>query len=336
MDNTVPCADALAKAKHELSLILKHAGEGIYGLDRDGKTTFVNYAAANMVDLTLEQMKGKCNHALVHHHRKDGSVYNKEDCPIYATLQDGVARHGEDEHFMRSGGTFFPIEYFVNPIIENDEITGAVVTFIDITQRKKRQQQLDEYKNKLEKMVEEKTQELAAANEELLKISLQDALTGIANRRAFDLCLSEEIRRAARVNEPLTLILGDVDHFKKYNDTYGHHGGDQCLKQIAQTIQKTFQRAGELVARYGGEEFAIVVPTMDIDHIKYQINQLLENIKNLNITHKNSGCSNVISMSFGIAHFIPNGDDLKNMIIRADDALYAAKLAGRNQYVIAK
>jgi diguanylate cyclase (GGDEF)-like protein/PAS domain S-box-containing protein len=334
MSDNSPCSETLTKVQRELELILAHAGEGIYGLDKFGKTTFVNNAAAQMVDLNLSQLQGKCNHSLVHHHRIDGSDYPKEECPIYKTLQDGLARHGEDEYFMRADGSFFPIEYFVNPIIDDDETIGVVVTFIDITTRKERQQQLHEYQTRLEEMVEEKTIKLKTANEALIKISFLDGLTGIANRRAFDKALTSEIRRSARARNPITLMLADVDFFKKYNDTYGHHEGDICLKKIAQAIDDTFKRAGDVVARYGGEEFGVILPEMNLEQVKQKANHLLSNIRKLKIAHEDSDCNNFISISLGIVHMTPSPDDSKKLIESADKALYQAKKSGRNQMKI--
>ena len=334
MNDKYPCSETLTKVQRGLELILAHAGEGIYGLDKHGKTKFVNHAAAQMVNLDLTQLQGECNHSLVHHHHIDGSDYPREECPIFKTLQDGLARHGEDEYFVRADGSFFPIEYFANPIIDNDETVGVVVTFIDITERKERQQQLHDYQTRLEEMVEEKTIELRAANEALVRISFIDGLTGVANRRAFDKALTSEIRRSARACKPITLMLGDVDFFKRYNDKYGHHEGDVCLIKIAQAIDETFKRAGDVVARYGGEEFAVILPEMNLEQVKQKAKKLLSNIQNLKIVHEDSDCNDFISMCWGIVHLTPEPDDSQKLIESADKALYEAKHLGRNQFKI--
>ena len=329
------CNDALSRVQEELALILTHAGEGIYGLDLEGKTTFVNNAAARMVGLKLEHLKGQCNHSLVHYKHQDGSDYPKSQCPIYATLQDGKPRHGDDEYFIRTDGIPFPIEYFANPIISEGKLKGVVVTFIDITERKQKEALLYQYQHKLEEIVEEKTKELQLANEELKRLSLTDGLTGIANRRCFDEVLNTEIRRAQRAGKPLTLILGDVDFFKKYNDSYGHQAGDDCLKKIACALSSVFQRAGDLVARYGGEEFAIIIPDLPFESVEKKAEQLLNYIHGLRIVHEYSDISQFVSMSLGIVHVIPDDSASKSLVELADEALYQAKMSGRNRYVVA-
>lgn len=328
--------DTLSKAEQELSLILTHAGEGIYGLDLNGKTTFVNNAAAEMVGLELDDLKGRCNHTLVHYKHHDGSHYPKSECPIYSTLQDGVPRNGDDEYFIRKSGEAFPIEYFVNPIIQNGKLKGAVVTFIDITERKKKEALLYKYQHKLEELVKAKTSELQIANEELRKLSITDGLTGIANRRCFDEVLFIEISRAKRHFRPLALILGDVDFFKKYNDAYGHSAGDVCLKNIGAVLKDTFKRSGDLVARYGGEEFAIILPDLQEKKLEEMLEKVQRNIFKLKIKHKFSSVNEFITMSFGVIYLIPKEHTNCSFIEKADKALYMAKNQGRNQFFISK
>lgn len=322
-----------AETENQLALILAHAGEGIYGLDKEGKTTFVNDAASQMVQLDLGQMQGVCNHTLVHHHHADGSEYPAQDCPIYATLHDGKARHGEDEYFWRADGTSFPIEYFTNPIYENGKISGAVVTFIDISERKKTDQKLKDYQTKLEEMVDQQTVELQGAVDKLRKMALIDGLTNISNRRAFDEKLHDEVNRAARKKETLTLMIADVDFFKKFNDTYGHQEGDNCLKHIASTMDQMFQRSGDQVSRYGGEEFAIILPSINLRESAEQASRLIEAVEKLNISHR-AGCNGVVSISLGLVNIVPEAHDEQQIIKLADDALYEAKRKGRNQFKV--
>jgi len=335
MIHETPCAQTLSKISHQLELILTHAGEGIFGLDVTGKTIFVNQAAAAMTGLSLDQMQKSSNHELVHHHRPDGSEYPKEDCPVFATLTDGIPRKGEDEFFIRADGSFFPIEYFANPIIENGEITGVVVTFIDITERIKTQQMLLDYQTNLEQLVEQKTQDLQAANQQLLTMSLVDGLTNIANRRAFDQTLFDELRRAARKKETMTLMIADIDFFKQFNDTYGHCAGDDCLKEIALAIQSNFKRSGDFVARYGGEEFAMILPSMTLTKSEVIAAKLITKIEQLNISHKASACSGFVTLSLGLVNIVPTVSHTPEALIKlADKALYLAKNSGKNQFKV--
>ena len=128
---------ALERLRRELELILNTAAEGIYGVDADGRTTFANPAAARMVGRTPEELIGQFQHELIHHSRPDGSPYPADDCPIYAAYHDGEVHHVDDEVFWRKDGTSFPVEYTSTPIREDGWITGAVVTFRDISERKR-------------------------------------------------------------------------------------------------------------------------------------------------------------------------------------------------------
>ena len=134
--------DELARVKRQNELILEAAGEGIYGLDCDGNTTFVNPAAAAMLGWKADALIGQPMHPLLHHTRPDGSAFPREECPIYAAFKDGAVHHVDDEIFWRRDGSSFPVEYTSTPIRENGKLTGAVVVFKDIAERKQAEQEL--------------------------------------------------------------------------------------------------------------------------------------------------------------------------------------------------
>jgi len=181
----------------------------------------------------------------------------------------------------------------------------------------------------------ETSRELAAANRELENLSRQDGLTGIANRRYFDSYLVTEVKRASRERQPLSLILADVDHFKAYNDFYGHQAGDDCLRQVASALRSVGRRPADLAARYGGEEFAIVLPATAMEGAVDVAKSLIRAIEGMSIPHARSGVSPSISLSQGIASLIPVQDTKpENVIELADQALYQAKQQGRNRYVV--
>ncbi|PJA32377.1 MAG: sensor domain-containing diguanylate cyclase [Zetaproteobacteria bacterium CG_4_9_14_3_um_filter_53_7] len=133
---------ALEASRNRQRLILESAGDGIYGLDLQGKTTFINPAAARMLASTEEELLGQPMHDLLHHTRADGSHFPKEQCPIYAAIKDGQTRHVKDDLFWRMDGSSFPVDYISTPIVETGEIVGAVVTFNDITERKQADQEI--------------------------------------------------------------------------------------------------------------------------------------------------------------------------------------------------
>jgi diguanylate cyclase (GGDEF)-like protein len=181
----------------------------------------------------------------------------------------------------------------------------------------------------------ETSRELAAANRELESLSRQDGLTGIANRRYFDSYLVNEVKRASRERQPLSLILADVDHFKAYNDFYGHQAGDDCLRQVASALKSVGRRPADLAARYGGEEFAIVLPATAMEGAVDVAKSLIRAIEGMAIPHVRSGAGACVSLSQGIASMIPVQDTKpENVIELADQALYQAKQQGRNRYVV--
>jgi diguanylate cyclase (GGDEF)-like protein/PAS domain S-box-containing protein len=172
---------------------------------------------------------------------------------------------------------------------------------------------------------------LEIANRQLEQLAFLDALTQIANRRRFDEYLEREWRRLRREQASLTLILCDVDYFKRYNDTYGHPRGDECLQQIAQVLKQLCQRPADLVARYGGEEFALILPYTDAVGASRIAESIQERIRNLRIINVNT----YITLSFGITTLIPSETSSpRTLIAAADLALYQAKAAGRNRYVV--
>lgn len=177
--------------------------------------------------------------------------------------------------------------------------------------------------------------ELAIANRELEKLSRQDGLTGIANRRYFDTYMLTELQRAARAREPLSLILMDVDFFKLYNDCYGHQAGDQCLRQVADALRAAARRPADLPARYGGEEFAMVLPETAMDGAIDVAESMQALIARAAISHSRSEVGASITLSLGISSMIPDQDSMpEDLIKHADSALYQAKHQGRNRIVV--
>lgn len=184
-----------------------------------------------------------------------------------------------------------------------------------------------------------KEQQLAHANQLLAKLSATDGLTGLHNRRSFDEALAAEWQRCARHELPLALLLVDIDHFKLYNDHYGHLAGDDCLRRVAQVLNADFRRTGEVVARYGGEEFVLLLPGIALAGAREVAQRCLERIRTENIPHAASPTSPRLTLSIGVAAWVPDGKAQVNqahrLINAADAALYHAKQNGRARYVLA-
>jgi diguanylate cyclase (GGDEF)-like protein len=166
-------------------------------------------------------------------------------------------------------------------------------------------------------------------------LALVDALTGLANRRQFDTMFEREWRRAVREQTALALLMIDVDNFKAYNDCYGHRRGDEALTTIAQSIESTVVRPGDVAARYGGEEFAVILPATETSSALVVAERIRTSIAALEVPHEND-TSSVTSVSIGVASIVPRrADDRATLIDAADAALYEAKRAGRNRTLAA-
>jgi diguanylate cyclase (GGDEF)-like protein len=193
------------------------------------------------------------------------------------------------------------------------------------------QAQLKAYSLNLEVEVSKRTAALEQANQELHRLAMLDGLTRVANRRHFDEYLQQQWTLLMRLQQPLALILVDVDEFKRYNDHYGHIAGDDCLKQMAQTISESILRPADLVARYGGEEFAIVLPFTTLDGARQVATTIKTAVYDLGLPHAKSSVSDRLTLSLGISCIVPQPElSLERLIATADKALYQAKDKGRD------
>lgn len=215
----------------------------------------------------------------------------------------------------------------------------------DVLQNKlmKTQQELDRRNEELEQKnaeVNRRNEELESArgqleqaNHSLHILSYLDGLTGVANRRHFDEYLEQEWRRAVRKGSTVALILLDIDHFKRLNDSAGHQFGDECLRRVADTLIVSVRRAGDLAARYGGEEFALILPDAQLDWALGFAEDIRERVEALAIPHPESPLG-VLTVSLGVAAELPlDPEAATTLIAKADRALYRAKQEGRNRVV---
>lgn len=231
---------------------------------------------------------------------------------------DGVD-HEADYRALTIDGDFIWIRDVVHVIRKNGVTTELVGFMFDISERKKMEEELLSLNRKLEAM------------------TLQDGLTGVANRRLFDQAMNSEWFRSMRDRQPLSLIVLDIDHFKQYNDHYGHLAGDDCLTKVAQELNKIPLRSTDLFARYGGEEFVLLLPKADKDSAIEIAEKCRKVVQKLAIPHEKSGSGDTITISLGVATVIPaQGAEPTSLFEEADRLLYRAKELGRNRVVSGK
>jgi len=184
----------------------------------------------------------------------------------------------------------------------------------------------------LRDMTDQKLAEMALQN-----LATKDSLTGLANRRSLDDKLQFEWKCGQRTGMSLAFILADIDHFKHYNDHYGHPKGDECLRAVAGAIGATVFRPADMTARYGGEEFAIVMPNTDLAGAQAVAERICRTVRDLAIPHAASDTTPHVTISLGVSALVPDsGNSLDKLIGAADAALYQAKNAGRNRAMVAE
>ncbi|MDJ0705452.1 MAG: diguanylate cyclase [Leptolyngbyaceae cyanobacterium MO_188.B28] len=289
-------ADLIIYANQQLSAVLGYTLEDIQGLGG----SFVK-KLAHADDLGTDQT-GSCNLL----NNQDGNVQDEEvlECERRVRHKSGEWR------WLMIREAVFRSDELGQPI----QIIGNAA---DISDRKQAEASLQ------------------ALNSELEKLAATDGLTQLANRRSFDQALHREWSRMRQAQKPLSLILGDIDCFKPYNDTYGHQAGDDCIQQVAAAIRQAAIGSTDLVARYGGEEFAVIVSDTDVEEAVQVAKQILSAVKALQISHGQSTVGSVVTMSLGVATVIPNGKiSPDSLIALADKGLYQAKREGRDRYCI--
>ncbi|MHB1216434.1 MAG: sensor domain-containing diguanylate cyclase [Thiobacillus sp.] len=230
-----------------------------------------------------------------------------------AQSRDGCD-HEADYRALTKDGDYVWIRDVVHVVRNDDGEVDSLVGFMfDITERK------------------ETEQKLMALQKELEEFSFRDGLTGIANRRMFDSIMEVEWTNARRNNQPLSLIMIDIDYFKPYNDHYGHIQGDDCLKHVGQILSSAATRPRDLFARFGGEEFVLVLPETDAASAKKVADRCRNLLFKEQIPHEKSPVSPILTVSLGVDTILPTHKDQPLGFIKAvDTLLYQAKQNGRN------
>ncbi|OHB28714.1 MAG: hypothetical protein A2X84_06400 [Desulfuromonadaceae bacterium GWC2_58_13] len=292
----------------ELEQVFQACTDAMWVVREDAVVVRVNAAMLKLLGKTQEEVVGKLCSTLID--------YRKCDAPACPLIQGkGLECCQEiDIQFSEESGETRHFILSTAPLVTLDGSPGIVGQFKNITSRKKAEE------------------ELARANAALERIARVDGLTQVANRRCFDETLQREWRRMSRERKPFSLLLCDIDFFKKYNDTYGHQEGDECLRQVARALEKSALRPADLVARYGGEEFVLLLPDAEISGAMLVADRILKSVGALQIEHRASTVSPHVSISVGAACIMPGqAATPEDLVVRADQALYQSKDQGRNR-----
>ncbi|MDR3087111.1 MAG: diguanylate cyclase, partial [Azoarcus sp.] len=288
----------IEKLSQRNALLLDTAADGICGVNQGGLITFINRSALTMHGYQYDEVVGKSPHSLFQHHRPDGRPNPLENCPFFQTLTDGEPRECE-EWLLRRDGSYFPAKMTVNPIFEHKQISGAVISFHDITDQRNRQ-------------------------EALLQLATTDSLTSASNRRHFMDQLDAELSRQRRHGGLASLLMTDLDYFKRVNDEHGHAAGDVVLSHFVHIARKTVRRS-DVIGRLGGEEFAILLPGDGVQGAR----ELAERLRQA-FEANPARIGNIFipaTVSIGISDLRTDDMTPDISLRRADMALYAAKAA---------
>lgn len=296
----------LYKLSRNYELILSSLGEGVYGLDLNGNTTFVNPAACKILGYQETDLIGKPMHQMVHYAYPDGKAYPRERCPMYGAFKEGKVTRVDNEVLWHKEGHAIPVRYTSTPIYESHVVQGAVVTFLDTSKEKQ-------------------------ATEALEYLAHFDSLTNLPNRRSFLNELEATLSSIHQDKSRFAVIFIDVDNFKNFNDQHGHELGDKLLASMAEKFTQVMKGIGFL-ARIGGDEFAGIIESLT------SLNDLSGFIENLLRCGREAvlidGHRMNPSISIGVAVYPEGGHDAKTLLKHADIAMYRAKEQGKDAFTI--
>ncbi|MBW3585580.1 MAG: diguanylate cyclase, partial [Cyanobacteria bacterium 0813] len=308
----------LQESEERYRSVIASMTEGVVLQLADGQITACNASAERILGLTAEQMMGRTSVDLDWRTvREDGEPFPGQQHPAIITLRTGQPQSNVVMGIHKSDKTLTWISMNSQPLfhLNQSQPYAVVTTFADITERKRAEDMLRH-----------------RADRERL-IATTDGLTQVANRRCFDERLQSEWHRLMQGRQQLSLIMLDVDYFKRYNDCYGHQAGDTCLVKVAKAVAAAVKRSADLFVRYGGEEFAAILPSTDAAGAIAVAKSMGQAIRHLAIPNEQSDVSSIVTVSMGIATVIPClGTSPAELIALADRALYDAKRQGRDRY----
>lgn len=325
-------ASSASISQARLEAVLALSADAIITIDEKGIVETFGGSSERIFGYSPAEIIGKSvNKLMPEPHAGNHDDYMKKYLRTGETKVIGI---GRETIARKRNGDVFPVALAViESVIHGRRVFTGVLR--DLTETKRVERELNEHRARLEILVAERTAALLEANRQLRQLALTDPLTGVANRRKLDEVLEAELSRSWRNETPMALILCDVDHFKQYNDCYGHAAGDDCLCSIARVLSEMFRRAGEVCARYGGEEFAVVLPAVTAELVQTRAETARQAVWNLHLEHAASPVAARVTLSIGVViKEAGKSVTTKKLLNGADAALYRAKQSGRNRTVV--
>ncbi len=288
----------LEKNKDQLRLILDSTAEAIYGIDLNCNCTFCNFSCIKLLGYKREdELIGKNMHWQIHHIRRDGTPYPINECSVFQSFNEGKGIHINDEVFWKADSSSLDVEYYAYPQYKDGKIIGAVVTFMDITVRKK--------------------------NEEQIRyLSHHDPFTGLINRHYFEHLVT---KYDTKDNLPISIIYADLNGLKLTNDIFGHASGDMLIKKSAEILKKSC-RVGDIVARVGGDEFIALLPRTEASDAE----KIIERVQTKLAKEKVSAVK--CSMALGVDTKTCSCQEIERIIENAENIMYKEKSLSRKSF----
>ena len=310
---------AIEQSEKRFRSLIEHSTDAITLVNEKGQVTYESPSTRTLTGYTAEERLGRSGFELIHPDDLAGIR------AAFASVFTNPA-HIESARFrsVRKDGTTWWTEGTAVNLLHDPSIRAIVINYRDITGRVNAELALREMNEQLNIRMAE----IEELHNELRQQALRDPLTGLYNRRYLADALERELARVTREKKPLSIIIMDIDRFKRINDTYGHQTGDQFLKMIANLIAG-HSRTSDIACRYGGEEFLLVLPGTSIRTAAIRAEELRTQCNNIRIPHENKNLK--VTMSLGVASYPKHGDKAEDILVKADKALYQSKQKGRNR-----